>query len=385
MVGGQKLGILGGGQLGTFFAVAARRLGYQVTIWDPDPAAPAGAWADRFVALPFDAPQGLQLFLSQSDAATYEWENIPISLVEAIEAKLPVRPGSGVLRLLQNRVSEKSFLAEKCFPVTPFLAVTHLSELHKMVEELALPVICKTANAGYDGHGQWPLNCPEEVAALSQQLQPCPAGWIVEKRVPYLKEISVIVARNDQGAFNAYPVTDNVHEKGILRLSQVPAEIDPALACKATALATDVITALNGVGVFCIEMFLVENGELLINEIAPRPHNAGHYSMDVCTVSQFEQQVRILCGLPLVPPHLLSPAVMVNILGHEIAALKSPGPLHELLAIPGARVCHYRKELIKEGRKMGHVTIADSDPQSAMEKACRVRAILERTQPKDTE
>ena len=378
MGGGQKLGILGGGQLGAFFAVAARRLGYRVTVWDPDPAAPAGAWADRFVALPFDAPRGFQLFLSQSEAVTYEWENIPVSLVEAIEAKLPVRPGSAVLRLLQNRISEKNFLAEHHFPVTPFRAVTHPSELQKRVEEVTLPIVCKTATAGYDGHGQWRLNSSEEAASLAQRLQPRDTGWIVERRVPYLKELSVVVARNDRGAFNAYPVTDNVHEKGILRLSQVPAEIDPALARKATTLATDVIFALNGVGVFCIEMFLLENGELLVNEIAPRPHNAGHYSMDVCTLSQFEQQARVLCGLPLVPPQLLSPAVMVNILGREIAALTSPGPADELLAIPGARIYHYRKELIKEGRKMGHVTIADPDAKSAMEKAGRVRAILER-------
>lgn len=375
--GEQKLGILGGGQLGAFFAVAARRLGYRVTVWDPDPAAPGGAWADRFVALPFDAPRGFQLFLSQSDAATYEWENIPISLVEAIEEKLPVRPGSGVLRLLQNRISEKSFLAENRFPVTPFRAVADPSKLQKGVDELGLPVICKTATAGYDGHGQWPLNLPEEVSALSRQLRPRSTGWIVEKRVPYLKELSVIVARSDQGAFNAYPVADNIHEKRILRLSQVPAAIDPDLARKATRLGAEVVAALNGVGVFCIELFLLEDGGLLINEIAPRPHNSGHYSMDVCTVSQFEQQVRILCGLPLVPPELLSPAVMVNILGDEITTLQSAGPLRELLAIPGARIYHYRKEVIKEGRKMGHVTIADPDPNGAMEKARKVRSILD--------
>lgn len=375
---GGKLGILGGGQLGTFFTIAAKRLGYRVTVWDPDPAAPAGAWADRFISSRFDDPEGLQSFLTESEAATYEWENIPVPLVEAIEARMTVRPGSRILRLLQNRISEKSFLAENGFPVTPFRAAIHPSDFQKEVEALGLPVICKTATAGYDGHGQWRLNRPEEVEALAARLQPRATGWIVEKRVPYWKELSVVVARNDHGALTAYPVTDNLHEKGILRLSQVPAPIDPALARKAMTLATDVIAALNGVGVFCVELFLLEEGALLINEIAPRPHNSGHYSMDVCTVSQFEQQVRILCGLPLAVPQLFSPAVMVNILGREIDALTSPERFDRLLAIPGNRIYHYRKGIVKEGRKMGHLTIADPDPKSALEKAAQARSILDR-------
>jgi 5-(carboxyamino)imidazole ribonucleotide synthase len=379
IVAGRKLGILGGGQLGTFFAVAARRLGYKVTVWDPDPAAPAGAWADRFIPLPFEDPRGLQSFLSQCEAVTYEWENIPVSLVEAIEEKLAVRPGSRVLRLLQNRVSEKNFLTEHHFPVTPFRAVKEPSEIQKAAEALSFPVICKTATAGYDGHGQWPLNFDKEADALSDRLQPRPTGWIVEKRVPYLKELSVVVARNDQGILSAYPVTDNRHEKGILRLCQIPALIEPSMAGKATSLAADVITALEGVGVFCIEIFLLADGALLVNEIAPRPHNSGHYSMDVCTVSQFEQQVRILCGLPLVDPQLLSPAVMVNILGSEVTALQSPEPLQKLLSIPNARIYHYRKQVIKAGRKMGHLTIADPDARTGMEKAAEARAILDRS------
>lgn len=375
---GGKLGILGGGQLGTFFTIAAKRLGYRVAVWDPDPAAPAGAWADRFISSRFDDPEGLQSFLNESEAATYEWENIPVPLVEAIEARMTVRPGSRILRLLQNRISEKSFLTESGFPVTPFRAAMHPSDLHKEVATLGLPVICKTATAGYDGHGQWRLNRPEEVESLATRLQPRATGWIVEKRAPFLKELSVVVARNDRGALHPYPVTDNLHEKGILRLSQVPAGIDSALARKATTLAADVIAALNGVGVFCVELFLLEGERLLVNEIAPRPHNSGHYSMDVCTVSQFEQQARILCGLPLAAPQLLSPAVMVNILGGEIDALASPERFDRLLAIPGNRLYHYRKTIVKEGRKMGHLTIADPDLKSALDKANQARSILDR-------
>lgn len=378
IVSGRKLGILGGGQLGTFFAIAGKRLGYRVTVWDPDPAAPANAWADRFIPRPFDDPEALTLFLKESEAVTYEWENIPVGLVESIEAKRPVRPGSRVLRLLQNRISEKGFLAENGFPVTPFGQVKDPSEIVKAADALTPPLICKTATAGYDGHGQWPIARREEAESLSKRLEPRAAGWILEKKVPYLKELSVVVARNEEGAVIAYSVTDNLHENGILRLCQAPAEIDPAIARKATTLATGVIDSLGGVGVFCVELFLVEGGALLINEIAPRPHNSGHYSMEVCSVSQFEQQARILCGLPLVAPQLLSPAVMLNILGHEIAALQSPEAFQLLLAIPGVQLYHYRKEVVKEGRKMGHVTIADPDPRSAMEKAGRARAILDR-------
>ncbi len=372
----RKLGILGGGQLGMFFAIAARQLGFRVVVWDPHPDAPARTMADTFLSAPFDDSKTLQTFRKESEAITYEWENIPVPLVEALETTHPVKPGSRILRLLQNRIREKRFLVEHKFPVTPFRVLENPTELNRVMSDFSLPAICKTATAGYDGHGQWRLKGWRDVHALQESLQPRHSGWIIEKWAPYAKELSIMIVRNEEGNFKTYPVTENRHEEGILRLCQVPADIDPDIARKAASLAADIISALEGVGIFCIEFFLMENGELLINEIAPRPHNSGHYSMDVATISQFEHQVRILCGLPLVDIQLSSPAVMVNILGPEVTAAESPEQLKQLLSVPGARLYHYRKQGIKTGRKMGHVTLVHPDPRQAMERAKGVRALL---------
>jgi 5-(carboxyamino)imidazole ribonucleotide synthase len=373
----RKLGILGGGQLGMFFVLAAQQLGFRVTVWDPSPDAPARAVADTFISAPFEESRACQAFLKESEAVTYEWENIPVTLVETLERTCPVRPGSRILHLLQNRILEKRFLVEHKFPVTPFRVLETPRELNRVFSDFTLPAICKTATAGYDGHGQWRLKSREDVEALQEALQPRDSGWIIEQWAPYVKELSIMIARNEEGESKTYPVTENRHKGGILRLCLVPAEVDPDIAHKATSLAADIISELEGVGIFCIEFFLMENGELLINEIAPRPHNSGHYSMDVATVSQFEHQVRILCGLPLSDIQLLTPAVMVNILGAEVTAAESPEQRMRLLSIPGARLYHYRKQGIKAGRKMGHVTLVHPDPRQAMEGAKEVRTLLD--------
>ena len=334
-----------------FFTATAKRMGYKVAVWDPDPDAPARSWADSFIAADFEDPQAMQSFLRGTKGATYEWENIPATLVETIEKEITIRPGSRTLRLLQNRISQKRFLKEQGFPVAPFHPVQDPKALPALAAELGLPCICKTATAGYDGHGQWHLSTPHEVTALSGRLQnhPHPAGWILEKRIPYLKELSILVVRSEQGNTQSYPIAENDHESGVLRMSRVPAEIDPALAPRITPLAVRAVNALDEVGVFCVELFLIDQGNVLINEIAPRPHNSGHYTLDACSVSQFEQQVRTLCGLPLIEPQLLCAAVLVNIVGEEIRLLHSPEGLRTLFSIPGARVYHYRKEAVRPG------------------------------------
>jgi len=375
---GDQIGILGGGQLGMFFSAAAKRMGYRVAVWDSNPHAPARSWADTFIGADFDNPQAIHSFLKETRGATYEWENIPATLIERLEKDIPMRPGSRVLRLLQNRVSQKRFLKEQGFPVAPFHAFFDPNVLPALATELGLPCICKTATAGYDGHGQWPLTKPDEVTALAQLLQdqPHPSGWILEKRVPYLKELSLLVVRSDLGSLQCYPIAENDHAGGVLRTSRVPAEIDPALIPKITSLAVRAVNALSDAGVFCVEMFLVDQGEVLINEIAPRPHNSGHYTLDVCPVSQFEQQVRALCGLPLIAPQTLCAAVIVNIVGQEIQILNSPEGLRNLLSIPGARLYHYRKEAVRTGRKMGHVMVMDKEAKVATERAQTVLDIL---------
>jgi len=375
---GRRIGILGGGQLGTFFSIAARQFGYQVCVWDPDPKAPAHAWADINVHSDFDDVEGRRFFVKTCEAASYEWENIPVALVEAIEADIPVRPGSRVLSLLQNRITEKGFLSEHGFPVTPYVHIHAAAQLHAAVDQLGLPVFCKTATAGYDGHGQRYFREREEIDALVSELPPCPTGWIVEKSVPFVKELSVIAVRNEAGKVVLYPPSENRHEAGILRQCHVPAQIETTVSERLSSLAKAVITALKGAGVFCIEFFLKEDGALLINEIAPRPHNSGHYSLDVCAASQFEQQLRVLCGLPIERPRLLSPATTINILGFEIDILSSPKDLEVLLAIEGSRIYQYRKKGIKKRRKMGHITLVHSSPDALITQSETVQSLLAR-------
>ncbi len=375
---GHKIGILGGGQLGTFFTLAAKRQGYFVTVWDPDPEAPAHAWADIRITKAFDDPEARSLFVSHCEAATYEWENLPVETVAELESEMPVHPGSRVLSLFQNRIAEKNFLTEHRFPVTPYLHVHQIQELERAIQKLGLPVVCKTATTGYDGHGQWRIERLKDMASLGPLLHDCASGWIVEKWVPFASELSVVAVRNEVGNVVVYPVVENRHEGAILRQCRVPAEMEAGLADKVSSLAEAVLTALKGVGVFCIEFFLLKDGTLLINEIAPRPHNSGHYSMDACSVSQFEHQLRALCGLPLLPPHLFSPAVMINILGAEIQALATGKSLNTLLEIEGCRVYHYRKNRIKRRRKMGHITLMSANRDQLLAKADLVRSILDR-------
>lgn len=372
----QQIGVLGGGQLGTFLTIAAKQMGYRVTVWDPDPGAPAHTWADKSIQTDFEDSQSLQIFIRDNTAITYEWENIPVDLVVSIERKRLVRPGSAVLNRLQNRIQEKTFLSEQGFPVTPYLPVLEQSALPSAAAQLGFPLICKTATAGYDGIGQWRLFDTKAAVDLSAKLKPRDSGWILEKVANFSKELSVIVARNEDGHVVTYPVSENKHEDGILRLCKIPAGIPTALSERIASLGKAVITALEGVGLFCIELFLLEDDTLLINEIAPRPHNSGHCTMDACDISQYAQQLRALCNLPLVSPRLLSPAVMVNILGNEIRALKTETSLKNLLSIPGIHLYDYRKKEIKTRRKMGHITLTGTESTQLLASATQVHTLL---------
>ena len=373
---GSRLGVLGGGQLGLFFAVAARQMGYSVVVWDPDPGAPAHRWADRSVCLPFESSAGLRDFLKDTAAVTYEWENLPAPQVLAIEAAVRVRPQGGVLRLLQNRIAQKQFLVQCGLPVVPFRPLSDPDALPAALAEIGFPAVCKTATAGYDGRGQWRIGHAQAVPHLSTQLPDGSTGWVLEKWVPHTHELSVIVARGEDGEIASYPVAENVHENGVLRRSRVPAFLSSADAERAIRLAEDAVTALSGIGVFCVEFFLLSDGALLINEIAPRPHNSGHYTLDAATTSQFEQQVRILCGLPLGAPQLRVPAAVVNILGREIEAVRAGATFQKMLSISGVHVYLYGKLLVKPGRKMGHICVTDSDPSGVDQKAGQVAALL---------
>jgi 5-(carboxyamino)imidazole ribonucleotide synthase len=389
---GSQLGVLGGGQLGSMFAAAARQLGYRVAVWDPDPEAPALRLADLPVCGAFEDPSLLESFAAETRAVTYEWENVSPAVAEALEQRMPVRPAARILRMLQNRIHQKQFLGEHGFPVAPFRALASQADV-AAVKDLGFPCFCKTVTSGYDGKGQWHIGSPMELDALlghiAEQGRARNAGLprtgsdagrygmscIVEQFLSFEKELSVLVVRGSRGERRTYPVAENRHEAGILRTASVPADVDARTADQAVDLAGSVIEAMDGVGVFCVELFLMPGGQLFVNEVAPRPHNSGHYTLDACTVSQFEQQVRAVCQLPLGEVRLLSVAVMVNLLGEDIGAI-ADGAVEKLLEVPGACLHLYGKRTVRPRRKMGHVTFLAEKSGQAWASAGRLLSRL---------
>lgn len=369
---GATLGVLGGGQLGAMFTRAALRLGYQVAVWDPDPDAPAHRLASRSFSASFADSSAYREFSHLVSAVTFEWENVPATLCEQLAQTHPVRPSGTVLRVIQDRIEQKRFLQAHGIPVPSFAVVSDPAQLAGVVKDLDGPVICKTATAGYDGKGQWTISQPGEITAVEtafRAMVPRGARWIVESMVEFERELSVLVVRGADGGRCVYPVVENRHESGILRMTVVPAAVSDAVSSQASDLACRAVEALNGVGVFCVELFHLRGEHLLINEIAPRPHNSGHYTLEACTVSQFEQQVRVLCGMPLGEVRLVSPAAMVNLIGHEVETITSASGCRDLLAIPGAELHLYGKRTVRAGRKMGHVTFLAESADEARGRA----------------
>lgn len=375
---GATLGVLGGGQLGAMFATAARRMGYVIAVWDPDLEAPAHRIADYSLVRPFTDADARTEFTQRVRAVTYEWENVPADLCEQLERDLPVRPSSRVLRVIQDRIEQKTFLRTHGLAVPTFSTLSSPDELGRQTMP-PYPLVCKTATAGYDGKGQWKIlraeDCPAVQQELDRSMRPG-SRWILEEWLPFEREVSVLVVRGVDGASRTYPVVENVHEGGILRQTTVPADVTASVAVQVATMAEEAVRALDGVGVFCVELFLMSDGRVLINEVAPRPHNSGHYSLDACTVSQFEQQVRTLCGLPLGEIRLLSPAVMLNLIGDEVRLATAAPAAQELLGEPGAVVHLYGKRVIRPKRKMGHVSFLASTRAEALTKAASFRARL---------
>ncbi|MBS0183377.1 MAG: 5-(carboxyamino)imidazole ribonucleotide synthase [Nitrospira sp.] len=370
---GSTLGVLGGGQLGAMFAETAHRMGYRVAVWDPDADAPAHRTANHSFTAPFTDLGVRNQFANVADAVTLEWENVPAELCEWLEGRCPMRPSGAVLRILQDRIEQKQYLSSRHLSVTPFAVIESAPQLISAVDRLGLPAVCKTAKSGYDGKGQWLLRDTSDMREVEQIVKSTKPGhrWILEQFIEYVREFSILVVRSESGAYCVYPAVENRHELGILRESRVPASIPLDVAEKATELSKQTVAALQGVGVFCVELFQAKDGSLLINEIAPRPHNSGHYTLDVCTVSQFEQQVRVTCGLPLGETRLLSPAIMVNLIGEEVRSVTSSEGAYALHATAGAVLHLYGKRVIRPGRKMGHVTFTAPEALTAEELAHR--------------
>ncbi len=375
---GAWLGLLGGGQLGRMFCMAAQSLGYKVVVLDPGADSPAGSVADRHIAADYLDPGALAELAAIAAAATTEFENVPASALEFLARTARVTPAAASVAIAQDRISEKMFLSGHGFAVAPF-AVLRSDEDAASVASQLLPGIVKSARFGYDGKGQARVRTREDVAAAWRRMrgQPC----VLEHMIDLACEVSVIVARNERGEATTWPVSENRHRDGILDVSIVPARVSSDLAHEARAIATGVAAALDYRGVLCVELFVARDGALLVNEIAPRPHNSGHYSIDACVTSQFEQQARVLADLPLGDTRQHTPAVMVNLLGDlwfPSAGSDTPRepPWADVLRHPEAKLHLYGKALPRRARKMGHVTCLGATLDAALATAREVRSVL---------
>ena len=368
---GETLGLLGGGQLGRMFTVAARTLGYRVTVLDPDPQSPAAEFASGHLNTPYDDPDALDALARTCAAVTTEFENAPAETLDALAERVIVRPAGSAVAVAQDRRREKAFFSDHGFPVGPHAVVESSADFARALERVRLPALLKTARFGYDGKGQARVDTAEQLGSVFAKWKGVPC--VLEELLALEREISVVLARGEDGAIAVFPVAENRHARGILDLTIAPARVSPALAQEATSLASRIAAALNYVGVLAVEMFVV-GGRLLMNEIAPRPHNSGHYTIDACRTSQFEQQVRVLCGLPLGDPSQHTPAVMVNLLGD----IWTPGEPRwdAVLRHAGAHLHLYGKREARPGRKMGHVTVCEATPERTLQAALEIRAEL---------
>lgn len=349
------LGLLGGGQLGRYFTISARTMGYRVWVLDPDPDSPAGQLADRHLCAAFDDPDALAELAAQAAVITCEFENVPAASAEWLADHAILRPSPAALAIAQDRIAEKRFLEEAGVAVAPWLVVDSAAAAQAAVPAWTFPAILKTARLGYDGKGQVPVAASGGVARAYRQLGEVPC--VLEQRVELDREVSVVLARDPAGRCRSFPMAENVHRNGILHLSRTPARVDAATQAQAEAVAQRIAEHLDYCGVLAVEFFVCRSGELLVNEIAPRPHNSGHYTLDATSVSQFEQQVRAICGLALAPADLTAPVAMVNLLGDLWPAGEGLPDLSRLLAQGRARLHLYGKPVARPGRKMGHASI----------------------------
>jgi len=369
---GATLGVLGGGQLGRMFAQAARVMGYRVMVLDPDPASPAGAVADIHLQADYQDAAALARMGAECAAITTEWESVPAATLETLAAHCPVRPGAAAVAVARDRIREKTFVRDLGLATAPFFPIHREAELAAAVAGLRLPALLKTATLGYDGKGQITVNGPDQARAAFAQLgeRPC----VLEEKVELAQELSVVLARGANGETVFYTIGENVHRNGILHTTRVPGRVAPAVAELATGMARRVAEALDYVGVLAVEFFFTTDGELLINEMAPRPHNSGHFSLDACATSQFEQQVRALCGLPLGATRLLTPVTMLNLLG-DLWGETQPG-WQEVFTHPEAKLHLYGKREARPGRKMGHINVLGEDADANFELAERLFTAL---------
>jgi 5-(carboxyamino)imidazole ribonucleotide synthase len=374
---GAAIGVLGGGQLGRMFAIAARRMGYRVHTLSPDADTPTGQVADVEIIAPYEDLDAIRKFSAGVAVVTFEFENVPSATAEAASSRAPVRPSGSILHTTQHRLREKTFLSSAGFPITPFVAVRSAADLAQALERLGRPAVLKTADFGYDGKGQVLIGPQDDAEAAWRSIGSVEA--VLEAFVDFERELSVVAARGIDGSFAHYGAIDNAHRNRVLDVSVAPAALPPEIAAAAVQIAQGVLEKLNVVGVLCVEFFLTRDGKLLINELAPRPHNSGHLTFDACVTSQFEQQLRAVCELPLGSTELLRPAAMANLLG-DLWDCGEPD-WAAVCAFPAAKLHLYGKLTPRPGRKMGHITALAGTPAEAenIVRAARVSALDKRS------
>lgn len=369
---GAAIGVLGSGQLGRMFAIAARRMGYRVHTFSPDQDTPTGQIADVEVVAPYDDLDAVESFARSVAVVTFEFENVPAPTAQAANRAAPVRPDGAILHTTQQRIREKRFLTKTGLPITPYREVRSLDHLHQALNDLGYPAVLKTAAFGYDGKGQFKIDSPERVqeawSAVGHQES------VLEAFVDLQCEISVVAARGDDGQFVHYGAIENQHSRHILDLSIAPARVTPEIANRAVEMSRTVLDQLGVVGVLCVEFFVTRDGQLMINELAPRPHNSGHLTVDACVTSQFEQQLRAVCGLPLGSSAMHRPAAMANLLGDIWSTGEPNWPA--ACAFPDVKLHLYGKLEPRPSRKMGHLTALNHDAEEAYRTVVKARKAL---------
>ena len=372
---GSAIGILGSGQLGRMLALAARPFSYNIHVFSPEANSPAGQVADREFVAAYDDLAAVREFAYSVGVVTYEFENVPLETAAACAAIVPLRPGTEALRVAQNRLREKCFFTDNGLPTTPFAAVHSLADLQADLAEIGCPAVLKTAVSGYDGKGQIKLNHPDEAASAWQAIGE--VDCILEGWVEFEREVSMVAARDVDGRIAHYNLIENTHHNHILDVSMAPANVPPQVLAEAEAMVQTVLTALDVVGVLCVEFFLCSDGRLLLNEVAPRPHNSGHLTIEACVMSQFEQQLRTVCGLPVGDSSYLRPAAMANLLGdlwdfqyegtkeQRVESANNSPDWTAVLNDPSLKLHLYGKEIARPGRKMGHITALANTVEAA--------------------
>ncbi len=361
---GQTIGIIGGGQLGRMMALAAKASGFQIAVLDPTPNCPCGQVADVEITAQYNDLEALKQLADVSDVITFEFENINGEALEWLQQHAYIPQGAEILKVSQNRIIEKQTITQAGVEIAPYVVIQEMKDLYEQIDEIGFPCVLKTATGGYDGKGQLVLKSKQDIVRAQHLIEQCVC--VLEAWVPFDKEVSVIVSRNSFGDTKVFPVAENIHVENILHQSIVPARISEEVAQKARKKAMLIADSMQMVGTLAVEMFVTSDGEIYINELAPRPHNSGHYTMEACETSQFEQHIRAVCNWQLADTTLLKPVVMVNVLGEHMKPL-----LEKIPTLSNWKIHLYGKEEAKVKRKMGHVNILRDDVEEALVEAAK--------------